>query len=614
MKIYYNQCILNSDNYIHCFKEEFGKYLYICNILGGCGLDFKTLYETWANFSDLDRKLKEELLNIHDEKEIEDRFYKNLEFGTAGMRGLLGAGTNRMNTYTVRKAALGLGRYIESKGNEAKSRGVVIAYDSRHMSPEFAMETAKTIGNLGIKVYLFESLRTTPELSFAVRYLHAFSGVVITASHNPSEYNGFKVYGRDGAQIVSEAADEIVASVDAIEDSLSIKVADEKSLLEKGLLTMIGDKVDNAYLMYLQKLIVNRSIVNEMSDELSIVYTPLHGAGNRPVQEALKMAGFLNVSVVENQAQPDGDFPTLDYPNPEEASAFALAMEKGKKINADVLLATDPDADRVGVAVHVEDTYKLLTGNQIGAILLHYLITEKKRQGTLEDNAVVLKTIVTSELGSDIAKAHGIKTFDVLTGFKYIAEKMKTFEETKEHTFLFGYEESYGYLIGDFVRDKDAVQTCLLIAEVAAFYKNQGKNLYDGLQEIFEKYGYYVEDLQSITLEGKDGTAQIQAILEDFRNNPPNELANVNVNVCEDYQIQQRMVVSNGEVEDIMLPKSNVLKYILDNGAWVVIRPSGTEPKIKFYYGVKKSSLEESHTFIRKLHKSIETRLVSFFK
>ncbi|HIV75551.1 MAG TPA: phospho-sugar mutase, partial [Candidatus Pseudogracilibacillus intestinigallinarum] len=328
---------------------------------------------------------------------------------------------------------------------------------------------------------------------------------------------------------------------------------------------------------------------------------------------ALKMAGFLNVSVVENQAQPDGDFPTLDYPNPEEASAFELAMEEGKKINADVLLATDPDADRAGVAVHVEGSYKLLTGNQIGAILLHYLITEKKIQGTLEDNAAVLKTIVTSELGSDIAKAHGIKTFDVLTGFKYIAEKMKTFEETKEHTFLFGYEESYGYLIGDFVRDKDAVQTCLLIAEVAAFYKKQGKNLYDGLQEIFEKYGYYVEDLQSITLEGKDGTAQIQAILEDFRNNPPNELANVNVNVREDYQIQQRMVVSNGEVEDIMLPKSNVLKYILDNGAWVVIRPSGTEPKIKFYYGVKEVSLEESHSFIRKLHKSIETRLVSFF-
>ncbi len=577
-------------------------------------MDFRTLYETWVDSPDLEEKLKKELLNIQDTKEIEDRFYKYLEFGTAGMRGLLGAGTNRMNTYTVRKAALGLGRYIESKGNEAKSRGVVIAYDSRHMSPEFAMETAKTIGNLGIKVYLFESLRTTPELSFAVRYLHAFSGVVITASHNPSEYNGFKVYGEDGAQIVSEVADEIVASVDAITAPLSIKVADENSLLEKGLLTMIGDKVDNAYLMNLQKLIVNRSIVNEMSDELSIVYTPLHGAGNRPVQKVLNMAGFLNVSVVEEQAQPDGDFPTLDYPNPEEASAFKLAMEEGEKLNADVLLATDPDADRVGVAVHVEGTYKLLTGNQIGAILLHYLITEKKAQGTLEDNSAVLKTIVTSELGSDIAKAHGIKTFDVLTGFKYIAEKMKAFEETKEHTFLFGYEESYGYLIGDFVRDKDAVQTCLLIAEVAAFYKNQGKNLYDGLQEIFEKYGYYVEDLQSITLEGKDGKAQIQAILEDFRNNSPNEFANVNVNVREDYQIQQRMVVSNGELEDIMLPKSNVLKYILDNGAWVVIRPSGTEPKIKFYYGVKESSLEESHSFIRKLHKSIETRLVSFFK
>lgn len=576
-------------------------------------MGISTLYETWKNFPNLDEKLKKDLLDIQDEKEIEDRFYKNLEFGTAGMRGLLGAGTNRMNTYTVRKAALGLGRYIESKGNEAKKRGVVIAYDSRHMSPEFAMETVKTIGNLGIKVYLFESLRTTPELSFAVRYLEAFSGVVITASHNPSEYNGFKVYGEDGAQIVSEVADEIVASVDAIKDPLTIKVADENSLLENGLLTMIEDKVDQAYLTNLQRLVVNRKLVEEISRELSIVYTPLHGTGNRPVQEALKMAGFLNVSVVESQAQPDGDFPTLDYPNPEEASAFVLAMEEGYKINADVLLATDPDADRVGVAVHVEGTYKLLTGNQIGAILLHYLITEKKARGTLKDNAAVLKTIVTSELGSDIAKSHGVKTFDLLTGFKYIAEKMKSFEETKEHTFLFGYEESYGYLIGDFVRDKDAVQTCLLIAEVAAFYKKQGKNLYDGLQEIFETYGYYVEDLKSITMEGKDGKEQIHAILEDFRSNPPIKLANVNVNVREDYEMQQRFVVTNGEVEYIKLPKSNVLKYILDNGAWVVIRPSGTEPKVKFYYGVKEASLEESHAFIRKLQESIETRLTSFF-
>lgn len=575
-------------------------------------MDYRTLYKTWVDYPDLEGKLKEELLDIQDEKEIEDRFYKDLEFGTAGMRGVLGVGTNRMNTYTVRKAALGLGRYIESKGNEAKRRGVVIAYDSRHMSSEFAMETVKTIGNLGIKVYLFESLRTTPELSFAVRYLDAFSGVVITASHNPSEYNGFKVYGEDGAQIVSEVADEIVASVDAIKDPLTIKVADENSLLENGLLTMIEDKVDQAYLTNLQRLVVNRKLVEEISRELTIVYTPLHGTGNRPVQEALKMAGFLNVSVVESQAQPDGDFPTLDYPNPEEASAFELAMEEGEKINADVLLATDPDADRVGVAVRVKGTYKLLNGNQIGAILLHYLIKEKKAQGTLADNAAVLKTIVTSELGSDIAKFHGVKTFDLLTGFKYIAEKMKSFEETKEYTFLFGYEESYGYLIGDFVRDKDAVQTCLLIAEVSAFYKKQGKNLYEGLQEIFETYGYYVEDLKSITLEGKDGKEQIHAILEDFRSNPPIKLANVNVNVREDYEMQQRFVVTNGEVEYIKLPKSNVLKYILDNGAWVVIRPSGTEPKVKFYYGVKEASLEESHAFIRKLHESIETRLTTF--
>ncbi|MEJ8778217.1 phospho-sugar mutase [Pseudogracilibacillus sp. ICA-222130] len=575
-------------------------------------MGFKALYETWVNFPDLDVRVREDLKNVQDEKEIEDRFYKNLEFGTAGMRGLLGAGTNRMNIYMVRKAALGLGRYIESKGEVAKSRGVVIAYDSRHMSPEFAMETAKTIGNLGIKVYLFESLRTTPELSFAVRYLHAFSGVVITASHNPSAYNGFKVYGEDGAQIASEVADAIVANVDAIENPLTIKIADERFLVEQDLLTMIGEKVDKAYLTSLQELVVNRALVKEMSRELSIVYTPLHGTGNRPVLEALNMAGFLNVSVVAAQAQPDGDFPTVDYPNPEEASAFALAMEEGKKQNADVLLATDPDADRVGVAVLVEGSYKLLTGNQIGAILLHYLITEKKAQGTLEDNAVVLKTIVTSELGSDIAKAHDLKTIDVLTGFKYIAEKIKSFEETKEHTFLFGYEESYGYLIGDFVRDKDAVQTCLLIAEVAAFYKKQGKNLYDGLQAIFETYGYYVEHLQSITLEGKDGSTQIQAILEDFRNYPPSELAGVQVRVREDYATQERVLVVDNTVEEIRLPKSNVLKYILENGAWVCIRPSGTEPKIKFYYGVKEATLEESQALIKKLQASMEKRLVTF--
>src|SRR5699024_9059279 len=525
---------------------------------------------------------------------IEDMFYKDLEFGTGGMRGLIGPGTNRMNKYTVRKAAAGLARYIVEHSDEAKTRGVVIAYDSRHYSEEFAKEAAKTLGYEGIHVYLFDGVRTTPELSFAVRFLHAFAGIVITASHNPAAYNGFKVYGSDGAQFASGDADVSTSYVDAIDHALTIPVADEAQLEADGLLVMIGATVDNAYHERLQQLIVNPENIHEVAEDFRMVYTPLHGTGNVPVMRALREAGFTNVDIVEEQAQPDGDFPTVAFPNPEEPAAFSLAMEYGNRLHADLLLATDPDADRVGIAVKNGSEYELLTGNQIGALLMHYLITEKQAQGTLPQNGVVLKTIVTSELGRDIAEAHGLTSIDTLTGFKYISEKIKQFETTGEYEFLLGYEESYGYLIGDFVRDKDAVQTCLLIAEVAAAYHKKGMTLVDALEEIFVTYGYYKEGLTSLTLEGRAGVEKIHAMLEAFRAEPPEAFAGTRVLIREDYKKKTRTYVEDGHSEKITLPISNVLKYKLENGAWICVRPSGTEPKIKFYFGVKEASREES--------------------
>ena len=470
------------------------------------------------------------------------------------------------------------------------------------------MEAAKTLGYHGIQTYVFESLRTTPELSFAVRYLHAFSGIVITASHNPVEYNGFKVYGQDGAQFASEDADVIVAKVNEVEDELTIAVSDNADLKESGLLTMIGDTIDQAYLKQLESIIVNRDVIEEVADDFKIVYTPLHGTGNRPVREGLARVGFKHVQVVREQENPDADFSTVYQPNPEEPAAFKLAMEYVEKHGADILLATDPDTDRVGVAVkNKEGTYQLLNGNQIGALLLHYLITEKQKKGELAKNVTVLKTIVTSELGRDIAKAHGLETIDTLTGFKYISEKIKEFEETGELEFLFGYEESRGYLIGDFVRDKDAVQTCLLIAEAAAFYKAKDMNLNDALLSIFEEYGYYKEGLESLTLEGKAGVEKIAAIMEDFRDNPPVELAGRQVLVREDYASSERVLVNKDTEtrESITLPKSNVLKYKLEGGAWFCIRPSGTEPKIKFYFGVREGSMEGSESVLEELKNGV---------
>jgi phosphoglucomutase len=572
---------------------------------------WKENYERWRAFDTLDEEVGSQLEEIaSDAIQLEDCFYKHLEFGTGGMRGELGPGTNRMNIYTIWKTAEGLARYIEQYGEEAKSRGVVIAYDSRFKSKEFAMETAKTLGAHGIHTYVFESLRSTPELSFAVRYLYAFSGVVITASHNPKEYNGFKVYGSDGAQLSSAASDEIIKKVNEVENELTVAVADEEKMKEEGLLAIIGKTVDNAYQQQLQSITLNPEAIRDVADNFRIVYTPLHGTGNIPVRKGLEAIGFKQVEVVKEQELPDPNFSTVDSPNPEEHAAFELAIAYGEEHHADILLATDPDADRVGVAVrNNEGIYEVLTGNQVGALLLNYIIQEKKKQGTLKEDVTLLKTIVTSEMGRDIAAAHGVDTIDTLTGFKYISAWIKHFEETGDRSFLFGYEESYGYLMGDFVRDKDAVQTCLLIAEVAAYYKSNSMSLYDGLMELYETYGYYREDLESLTLKGKDGAEQIATILSDFRKNPPSEIAGKQVLVVEDYQYSVREFTESDKKEEITLPQSNVIKYKLDNGAWVCLRPSGTEPKIKFYFGVKEKTMEKSRKVLDELVENIIGRV-----
>jgi len=557
---------------------------------------WRTAYEKWIEDATLDPNLRAQLEAIADnEVLLEDSFYKTLEFGTAGMRGELGPGTNRVNVYTIRKASEGLAQYILNQGKAATFKGVVIAYDSRHQSSEFAMEVAKTIGGHGIQTYVFESLRSTPELSFSVRYLQAQAGVMITASHNPSHYNGFKIYNEDGGQMPPRQAEVLVSYVNKVEDELAISVADEDELKKKGLLSMLGDTLDRAYQAQLQTITVNRDVIVAGAKALNIVYTPLHGTGYKPVMAGMKNWGFQHVTVVEEQADPDPDFSSVKLPNPENYQAFTLAIEYGKEQQADILLATDPDADRVGVAVkNPAGDYAVLTGNQIGALLLHYLLMQKQERNELPKNGVVLKTIVTSEIGRAIADSFGVTTIDTLTGFKFIGEKIREFEQTGQYTYVFGYEESYGYLIGNFVRDKDAVQTCLLVTEIASYYKLQGKTLYDGLEDIFETYGYYYESLEDVALKGISGVEKTQGILDYFRSEPPQDIAGVAVTMIEDYQISERLHVKSGKREAISLPTSNVLKYYLEDGSWFCVRPSGTEPKIKFYFGVKAASGRES--------------------
>lgn len=572
-------------------------------------MNWREHYERWASYEDLQDELMQLLIEKkQDEKWLEDSFYKNLEFGTGGMRGEIGPGTNRMNVYTIRKACEGLARYIESYGEDAKVRGVVIAYDCRHKSPEFAIEAAKTLGRHGIQSYVFEELRPTPELSFAVRHLNAFSGIVITASHNPPEYNGFKVYGSDGCQLPPKQADEVIAKVNEVDNELTIEVESEEELKSNGLLQMIGEKIDKAYIEKIKTISLNPDLFQD--NNVKVVFTPLHGTANKPVRASLDALGFTNVVIVKEQELPDANFSTVKSPNPEEHAAFELAIKEGLRVDADLLIGTDPDADRLGIAVkNTNGDYEILTGNQTGGLLLHYLLSQKKAKKHLPTNGVVLKTIVTSEFGRAIANDYGLDTIDTLTGFKFIGEKIKEYEQSGQYQFQFGYEESYGYLIGDFARDKDAVQAAVLAVEVASFYKKQGKTLYEALLDLFAKYGYYREGLKSLTLKGKEGAEQIQGILAAFRCEPPTTMADKEIIQIEDYQAQEKNLIREGLTEKIDLPKSNVLKYILDDGSWFCLRPSGTEPKVKFYFGVKGTSIEDSSQQLNKLSSDLMNRI-----
>jgi phosphoglucomutase len=570
---------------------------------GETNVTWNNEWNKWINHRELKSELKKQM-NDMTEREREDSFYKQLEFGTGGMRGELGAGPNRMNIYSIRKVTTGLAKYIQRNGSEAKRRGVVIAYDSRHQSSEFALEAAKTLGVHGIKTYVFEELRPTPKLSFAVRYLRAYAGIMITASHNPAKYNGYKVYGEDGAQLPSAAADAIVSYMNEIENELFIQVQHEQELLKQNLLSYIGENLDHVYIDYVKSLQLQTDSTQKKA--LRIVYTPLHGTGSKLIPQALHAFGFNQLTIVKEQEAPDPNFSTVVSPNPEEAQAFQLAIQYGETTGADILLATDPDADRLGVAVRNNDgEYILLTGNQTGALLLHYMLSQKKEKGLLPDNSVMLKTIVTSELGRAIAEDFGVQTVDTLTGFKYIAEKIEEYNQEETKTFQFGYEESYGYLIGDFVRDKDAVQAAVMIAEAADYYKQQERTLYDGLTQLYEKYGYYKESLTSFTLKGQDGAEQIDHIVNRFREHPPAEIAGEAVEKIEDYQSGKRTNLLTTQQEVIDLPSSNVLKFWLQDGSWFAIRPSGTEPKVKFYFGVKQGTVGESDERLEEVKASV---------
>ena len=566
-------------------------------------------YQKWVDFAELPDYLRHDLENM-DEKTKEDAFYTNLEFGTAGMRGLIGAGTNRINIYVVRQATEGLARLIESKGGNEKERGVAIAYDSRHFSPEFAFESAAVLAKHGIKSSVFESLRPTPELSFAVRRLNCFAGIMITASHNPAPFNGYKVYGEDGGQMPPHDADALTTYIRAIENPFAVEVADVEAEKASGLIEVIGEAIDAEYLKEVKDVNINPALIEEFGKDMKIVYTPLHGTGEMLARRALAQAGFDSVQVVEAQATPDPDFSTVKSPNPESQAAFALAEELGRQVGADVLVATDPDADRVGVEVLQKDgSYLNLSGNQIGAIMAKYILEAHKNAGTLPENAALCKSIVSTDLVTKIAESYGATMFNVLTGFKFIAEKIQEFEEKHNHTYMMGFEESFGYLIKPFVRDKDAIQAVLVVAELAAYYRSRGLTLADGIEEIYEEYGYYAEKTISVTLSGVDGAEQIKAIMAKFRNNGPKEFNATAVSITEDFKAQTS-TAADGTVTTLTTPPSDVLKYTLADGSWIAVRPSGTEPKIKFYIAVVGESNEDSQAKIA----NIETEINAFVK
>ncbi|VND54085.1 phosphoglucomutase [Streptococcus pneumoniae] len=572
-------------------------------------MSYQENYQKWVDFVELPDYLRQDLENM-DEKTKEDAFYTNLEFGTAGMRGLVGAGTNHINIYVVRQATEGLARLIESKGGNEKERGVAIAYDSRHFSPEFAFESAAVLAKHGIKSYVFESLRPTPELSFAVRHLNCFAGIMVTASHNPAPFNGYKVYGEDGGQMPPHDADALTTYIRAIENPFAVEVADVETEKASGLIEVIGEAVDIEYLKEVKDININPALIEEFGKDMKIVYTPLHGTGEMLARRALAQAGFDSVQVVEAQATADPDFSTVTSPNPESQAAFALAEELGRQVGADVLVATDPDADRVGVEVLQKDgSYLNLSGNQIGAIMAKYILEAHKNAGTLPENAALCKSIVSTDLVTKIAESYGATMFNVLTGFKFIAEKIQEFEEKHNHTYMMGFEESFGYLIKPFVRDKDAIQAVLVVAELAAYYRSRGLTLADGIEEIYKEYGYYAEKTISVTLSGVDGAEQIKAIMAKFRNNAPTEWNATAITVVEDFKAQTA-TVADGTVTNLTTPPSDVLKYTLADGSWIAVRPSGTEPKIKFYIAVVGETNEESQAKIT----NIEAEINAFVK
>ena len=558
-------------------------------------MDYKEVYEQWIANPYFDEATKEELKSIaEDENEIKERFYMDLEFGTAGLRGIIGAGTNRMNIYVVRRATQGLANYIAKV--DKKSQGVAIAYDSRHMSPEFAQEAALCLAANGIKAYIFETLRPTPELSFAVRYLGCVAGINVTASHNPPEYNGYKVYWEDGAQITPPHDSGIMGEVKAISDWNTVKTMDKAEAEKAGLFEVIGKEVDDAYMAELKKQVIHMDAIQAEGKNLKIVYTPLHGTGNIPARRILKELGFENVYVVKEQELPDGDFPTVSYPNPEAAEAFELGLKLAKEVDADIVLATDPDADRLGVRVKDKNgEYHDLTGNMSGCLLANYEISQRKAvNGSLPEDGALIKTIVTTNLADAIAKGYGVKLIEVLTGFKFIGQQILGFEKSGKGSYLFGFEESYGCLIGTYARDKDAIVATMALCEAAAYYKTQGKTLWDAMIEMYEQFGYYKDDIKSVTMKGIEGLQKIQDIMNSLRQNPPAEFAGHKVVAVRDYKADTIKNLETGEVTPTGLPNSNVLYYELTNDAWVCVRPSGTEPKVKFYYGVKGTSLADA--------------------
>ncbi|MFL8712025.1 phospho-sugar mutase [Clostridioides sp. GD02377] len=557
-------------------------------------MDYKNNYEMWLNSPYFDEQTKNELLSIKDdEKEIQDRFYKNLEFGTGGLRGIIGAGTNRINIYTVRRATLGVLNYIiKTQGEEGKQKGIVIAHDSRYMSREFCIEVAKTLSTYGVKAYIFEELKPTPELSFAVRYLKCAMGVVITASHNPKEYNGYKVYDSEGGQICIDMANDIIAEVNKIDDYSVIKSLDFKEALSKNLITILDNEVDDEFIKAVKKQALRQNIINEYGKKLKIIYTPIHGTGNKPVRRVLNECGFENVMVVKEQELPDSNFSTVKYPNPEEKSVFNIAIEMAKSNNTDLVIGTDPDCDRVGVVVKDSSgEYIVLNGNQVGSLLVRYIIESLVEENKLpKNNPTIIKTIVTSELGAKIAKAYNVDCLNTLTGFKFIGEKIKEFEESNDRSFIMGYEESYGYLIGTHARDKDGVVSSLMICEMAAYYSSKGMNLYEAMIDTYNKFGYYKEELKSVTLKGIDGIKKIKEMMLYFRSVKIDNVADVKVDKILDYK---------DGVDD--LPKSDVLKFLLEDGSWIAIRPSGTEPKIKFYFGANSDNQEDVELKLKNL-------------